>query len=184
MVDFVQQDLVGIIIITNKVVSALDLQMIENYVKSADCINANDIESSRLPQSKSYLKIIGIPYLQENLVSPITSSVVEDIKKNYIFNNIVLALKPRIIKVFPKSNMTIIWVNIWDIQSSSKVKSLINRCFNVGSYIVTICQVWFTLGWKSAEWTCGMTLASAYVLYHLSATWSQLQIMGRSPRWE
>ena len=34
------------------------------------------------------------------------------------------------------------------------------------------------------EQTCGMTLASAYVLCHLSATWSQLQMMGRSPRWK
>jgi len=34
------------------------------------------------------------------------------------------------------------------------------------------------------EWTCGMTLASAYVLHHLSAVWLQLQMMGRSPRWE
>ena len=87
--------------------------MIKNYVKSTDHINANDIESPRLPQSKSYLKIIGIPYLQENSVSPITLSVIEDIiKKNYIFNNIVLASKPQIIKVFPKSDMAIIWVNI------------------------------------------------------------------------
>jgi len=34
------------------------------------------------------------------------------------------------------------------------------------------------------EQTCGTTLASAYVLCHLSATWLQLQMMGRSPRWE
>jgi len=34
------------------------------------------------------------------------------------------------------------------------------------------------------ERTCGTTLASAYVLRHLSATWSQLQMMGGSPRWE
>ena len=34
------------------------------------------------------------------------------------------------------------------------------------------------------EWTCGMTLALAYVLRCLSAVWSQLQIMGESPRWE
>jgi len=33
-------------------------------------------------------------------------------------------------------------------------------------------------------WTCGMTLASAYVLCHLSATWSQFQIREISPRWE
>ena len=32
--------------------------------------------------------------------------------------------------------------------------------------------------------TCGMTLASAYVLHHLSAAWLQLQMMGRSSRWE
>jgi len=34
------------------------------------------------------------------------------------------------------------------------------------------------------EWTCGTALASAYVLYRLSAAWSQLQMMERSLRWE
>ena len=32
--------------------------------------------------------------------------------------------------------------------------------------------------------TCEITLASAYVLRCLSATWSQLQMIGKSPRWE
>ena len=31
------------------------------------------------------------------------------------------------------------------------------------------------------EWTCGTTLASAYVLCRLSAAWSQLQMKERSP---
>ena len=31
------------------------------------------------------------------------------------------------------------------------------------------------------ERTCGTTLASAYVLHHLSAAWSQLQMNERSP---
>jgi len=34
------------------------------------------------------------------------------------------------------------------------------------------------------EWTCGMTLASAYVLHHLSAAWLQLQMKGRKSKWE
>ena len=34
------------------------------------------------------------------------------------------------------------------------------------------------------EWTCKTTLASAYMLHCLSAAWSQLQMLGRSPRWE
>ena len=124
---------------TNKVASFLDLQMIKNYVKNAEHINVDRVEVPRLSQSKFYLKIIGIPYLQENTVTPITLSVVEDvIKKNHIFNNIILVSKPLITKVFPKLNMIIILVDIWDVQSSSKVKELINRYFNVGSYITTI----------------------------------------------
>ena len=31
-------------------------------------------------------------------------------------------------------------------------------------------------------WTCGMTLALAYMLHHLSAVWLQLQIRERSLR--
>jgi len=34
------------------------------------------------------------------------------------------------------------------------------------------------------EQTCGTTLASAYVLCHLSATWSQLQMMEKKSKWE
>ena len=60
------------------------------------------------------------------------------IKKNQIFNNVVLTSKLHIIKVFPELDMAIIWVDIWDVQSRSKVRGLINRCFNIGSYIATI----------------------------------------------
>jgi len=34
------------------------------------------------------------------------------------------------------------------------------------------------------EQTCGMTLASAYVLRRLSATWLQLQMKGRKSEWK
>ena len=60
------------------------------------------------------------------------------LKQNHIFDNISLASKPRVIKVSPKSDMSIIWLDIWDVQSSSNAKMLINRCFNVGNYITTI----------------------------------------------
>ena len=45
-----------------KVVSSSDLQIIKNYVKNVVYINITGINVSYLPQSKSYLKIIGIPY--------------------------------------------------------------------------------------------------------------------------
>ena len=96
-------------IVTNKVMSPLDLQTIESYVKSAKHIKTEGVEVPWLLQSKSYLKIIDIPYIRENTNIPIISEVVEEIiKKNYIFNNIALASRSQIIKVFPKSNIAII----------------------------------------------------------------------------
>ena len=34
--------------------------------------------------------------------------------------------------------MAIICIDIWDVQSSSKAKFLINRCFNIRNYIAII----------------------------------------------
>ena len=63
MVNFIWQDLNGIIIVINKVTSTLELQIIKNYVKNTNHINAEGVKTPRLPQSKFYLKIINIPYL-------------------------------------------------------------------------------------------------------------------------
>jgi len=109
MVDFICLDTTGITIVTNKVATNLNLQIIENYVKDLKHINCDEVESLRLSQLKSYLKVIDIPYLQENSESSLNLSVVKEIiKKNYIFNNIVLTFKPRVIKISPKLDMAII----------------------------------------------------------------------------
>ena len=113
MVDFVGSDYIEITIVTNKVTTSLDLQTIETYVKEIYQIDLEKVEASKLSQSKSYLKIIGIPYLLKNTNTPISADVVKTIiKNNHIFNNIVIASRPRIIKVFLKSDMVIIWLNI------------------------------------------------------------------------
>ena len=137
--DFVCLDNRSIIITTNKVSSTLDLQTIERYIKNVKNIKSNQVETLKLPQSKSYLKIIGILYLMEDTNISISTDIVENIiKKNHIFNDIILALRPKVIKIFSKSDISIVWINIWNIQSSSKTRGLINRYFNIRSYIVTI----------------------------------------------
>jgi len=60
------------------------------------------------------------------------------LKQNQIFDNISLASKPRVIKVSSKSDMSIVWIDIWDVQSGSNAKILINKYFNVGRYIAII----------------------------------------------
>ena len=67
-----------------------------------------------------------------------TSMVKKILKENHIFNNISLASKPKVIKISPKFDIAIIWIDIWDVQSGTNAKMLINRCFNVGNYIATI----------------------------------------------
>jgi len=118
LVDFIHSDPLGVSIVTNKVLLPSDLLIIEKYVKNSENIDSSQVDSPCLPQSKFYLKIIGISYfLHRNMQDCLSSSDVESIiKQNQIFNNITLASKPRVIKVSPKSNMAIIWVDIWDTQ--------------------------------------------------------------------
>ena len=133
MADFVQTDQTGIIIATSKVAAPLNLHKNMNYIE------ADNIEVPHLSQSKSYLKIIGIPYLLKNTNTSLTADIVESIiKNNHVFNNIAVISRPRVIKVSLKSDIDIIWLNIWDIQSESKAQGLTNRCFNLESYIITI----------------------------------------------
>ena len=70
---------------------------------------------------------------------PINLSIVDlIIKSTHIFDNICIASKSCIIKVFPKSDISIVWIDIWNSQSSTSTKTLINQCFNVESHITTI----------------------------------------------
>ena len=109
-VDFICSDPVGITIVTNKVSQPSDLITIENYVKNSESINSSQVNTPCLPQSKSYLKIIRIPYFSNgNLQDCLNATDIETIiKQNYIFNNITLTSKPRVIKLFSKLDMAII----------------------------------------------------------------------------
>ena len=127
-----------IAIITNNVPNSSDLSVIEKYFKSVKGINSNNIPSPWLPQSKSYLKITGLPYLRADGNKITSENIIDFMKHIDLFENIPLATKPLIIKASPKSDMTIIWFDIWDTQNSSKAKLLINYSFNLGWYIAMI----------------------------------------------
>ena len=113
MVDFIWSKDKSIVISTNNIAFPSDLQEIKKCVKSSLLDDADQVFSPRLPQSKFYLKIIGISYLNEYLNTCILPENIEKIlKSNYIFSNIVLVSRPRVIKVSPKSDMAIIWIDI------------------------------------------------------------------------
>ena len=136
--DFICSDSKEIIITTNNIASNSNLQEIEKYIKNSLAANNDSIASPRLPQSKSYLKIVSIPYFIDKSNTYVISENIEHIlKNNHIFNNIILMSKPHIIKVSLKSDIVIVWIDIWNNQNGNNAKKIINRCFNVGN-IVTI----------------------------------------------
>ena len=60
--DFIRSDPNGLVIVTNKVANQSNLQIISQYIRRSEDINKLQVEEPCLPQSKSYLKIIGIPF--------------------------------------------------------------------------------------------------------------------------
>ena len=125
--NFIHVDSKGIIITTNNISSGSNLQEIDKYVKNSLSSDADKISLPRLLQSKSYLKIVGIPFISEKTSNYVSLDKIKNVlKNNHLFNNIVLTSKSRIIKVSPKADMAIIWIDIWNTQNRSNAKKVIN----------------------------------------------------------
>ena len=75
----------------------------------------------------------------------------------------------------------IVWIDIWDVQSSTNVKMLINRCFNVSNYIMTIVE---NLKWdgqysKSIQVlaiSISLDIQSLFLIMNL--IWLQISLLG------
>ena len=166
LADFIHINKVGIIITTRFTTSEQDIKTIKTAINNSQKINKDFVESSYLPQSKSYLKILGLSYFAKNMNELITSQIVEEVlKKSHIFKDIEFSSKPWVIKASSNSDSAIIWVNIWDSQGVSKLKSIINWWFNIGSFVATIHGTRVSLGilqckncWKWGHLTFGCQL--------------------------
>jgi len=106
--EFIYLCLGGISITTNNIPAPSDLGIIEKYIKSINSINNNEVHFPCLLQSKSYLKITDIPYIQPNGNKLTHENIVNSINHTSLFENISLASKPRVIKASSKSDMAIV----------------------------------------------------------------------------
>jgi len=98
IIDFIHPDHRGLIFVLNKVAAPFDICIVSNYVKNANNMNSEDVQDARLPQSKLYLKILGLPYHIKNTNIPMNSSVIENIiKSTHIFNDIKVVSKPQVV---------------------------------------------------------------------------------------
>ena len=104
----------GVSINTNSVPNSSNLNTMERYLKLIDGTGNDEILVPQLSQSKYYLKITSIPYIQPNGNKLTGDSITTTMKYLELFEPVNLAAKPRIIKVSLKSDMAIIWFDIWD----------------------------------------------------------------------
>ena len=96
--DFICLSNNGVIITTNHPANATELSRIKNFLKKIDNIDLISIEAPCLPKSKSYMKIVGLPYNSE--LGTITPDFIEGIlKETHLFKDATLASKPCVIKV-------------------------------------------------------------------------------------
>jgi len=98
IVDFIRITNNRIIITMNKLANALGLSTIEKFLKNINNVNLDLIEGPYLPKSKLYMKIIGLPYkIKQGVITP---DYIEGVlKETHLFKDVVLALKPHVIKV-------------------------------------------------------------------------------------
>ena len=178
LADFIHIDKVSIIITTRFTTSEQNMRTIEKAIKNDKKINKDSVKSPCLPQSKSYLKILELPYFVKNMNEPITSQIVKEVlKKSHIFENIKFSLKPWVIKASPNFDSAVIWVDIWN--SQEKLKSIINWQFNVGSFIATICDTRVSSGipqckncwkWGHLTFRCQLHMTRCVLCYSLYKT--------------
>jgi len=77
--DFIWANSKDIIIIKNSITTQSDLSLIEKYIKDIDIIQTNTILTLHLSQSKSYLKILGILYINKTTGTSINLETVKNI---------------------------------------------------------------------------------------------------------
>jgi len=98
---------------TNSITSAVELKVIKQWLKKAASLGEVTEVEPRLPQSKSFLKVLGILYWDfKTSLSVTPAQVAEALSSSPLFEGIILASMPCIMKASPSSDMSVIWIDI------------------------------------------------------------------------
>ena len=129
----------GVSISTNSVVSVAELEVIKQWLKKTAGLGEVAKVEPHLPQFKFFLKVLGVSYQDSKTSLPITPvQVAEVLSSSFLFEGVTLASMLHIMKASPSSDMSVIWIDIWDSQKRSKDKTLINHLFNFGHYTAIV----------------------------------------------
>ena len=161
----------GMSMSTNSITSAAELDVIKQWLKkTAELGESTEVEPC-LPQSKSFLKILGVPYWDSKSSLPITRAQVEAALSNsLLFEGVSLASMPCIMKASPSSDMSVIWIDIWDSQKGSKVRLSLTGHSTLGIILLQSGRLLCTLGLLS------VAIAGAGVTLHIPVVLKVLNV--------
>jgi len=98
---------------TNSIALAVKLEVIKQWLKKTASLSENTEMEPCLPQSKSFLRVLGVPYWNSNTFLPITSAqVVAALSSSSLFEDVTLISLSHIMKASPSSDMSVIWIDI------------------------------------------------------------------------
>jgi hypothetical protein len=125
----------GFTLVTIGVANNCDLEILKLYVGRV--LNTTQDFDLGVPQSKSYLKIVHIPFFINN--EPIKPEfVVEAIKHHELSGNFILAGPPRVTRNTRDSDSCTVWFDLWDSQNSKWAVPLVNCRINIRGWTSTI----------------------------------------------
>jgi len=98
---------------TNSIALAVKLEVIKQWLKKTASPSENTEMEPCLPQSKSFLRVLGVSYWNSNTFLPITSAqVVAALSSSSLFEDVTLISLSHIMKASPSSDMSVIWIDI------------------------------------------------------------------------
>jgi hypothetical protein len=122
-------------LVTIGVANNRDLKILKLYVGCT--LNTTQNFDLGVPQSKSYLKIVHIPFFINN--EPIKPEfVVEAMKCHELADNFIFAGPPQIARNTRDSDSCTVWFYLWDLQNSKWAVPLVNRRINIEGWTSTI----------------------------------------------
>ncbi|KXN89229.1 hypothetical protein AN958_05982 [Leucoagaricus sp. SymC.cos] len=121
----------GISLLTSHVASQAEIDLVRSSVQRLLSLAEGGVEAS-LPKSRSYLKIVDVPFFKAD-GDQITSADVRMVMgKSHLASSFTFANSPRVMRNSRRADTATVWFDVLDSQSGATAKRLINTSFQFG----------------------------------------------------
>ncbi|KXN87984.1 hypothetical protein AN958_07803 [Leucoagaricus sp. SymC.cos] len=118
----------GISLLTSRVTSQAEIDLVSSSVQHLLSLTEGRVEAS-LPKSRSYLKIMDIPFFKADGDQVTSADVRAVMGKSHLAPSFTLVNSPQVMCNFCHADTATVWFDVLDLQSGTTAKRLINTSF-------------------------------------------------------